>query len=150
VSADFVPNAARAPSCERHDRSRHYADHEPGGVFSRTCIDHSVSFYTVLAAARRVTVTGHVSQERRCTERSMMAKDSGPKSGAKGIVEDIKGKAKEVIGEVTGDDSKEREGRAQQDKAQSQREVAEHEAKADAARSEASVHEAEQRMHEDK
>ena len=79
-----------------------------------------------------------------------MAKDSGPKSGAKGIVEDIKGKAKEVIGEVTGDDSKEREGRAQQDKAQSQREVAEHEAKADAARSEASVHEAEQRMHEDK
>ena len=63
-----------------------------------------------------------------------MAKDSGPESGAKGIVEDIKGKAKEVIGEVTGDDSKEREGRAQQDKAQSQREVAEHEAKADAAR----------------
>ena len=78
-----------------------------------------------------------------------MASDSGPKSGAKGVVEDIKGKAKEVIGEVTGDDSKEREGRAQQDKAQSQRDVAEHEAKAEAARSEASVHEAEQRMHQD-
>ncbi len=78
-----------------------------------------------------------------------MTSDGGPKSGAKGVVEDIKGKAKEVIGEVTGDDSKEREGRAQQDKAQSQREVAEHEAKAEAARSEASVHEAEQRMHQD-
>ena len=78
-----------------------------------------------------------------------MATDSGPKSGAKGVVEDIKGKAKEVMGEVTGNASKEREGRAQQDKASSQREVAEHEAKADAARSEASLHEAEQRMHQD-
>ena len=78
-----------------------------------------------------------------------MANDSGPESAAKGVVEDIKGKAKEVIGEITGDDSKEREGRAQQDKAQSQREVAEHEAKAAAARSEASVHEAEQRAHQD-
>ena len=75
--------------------------------------------------------------------------DSGPANAAKGVVEDIKGKAKEVIGEVTGDDSKEREGRAQQEKAQSQRDVAEHEAKAEAARSEASVHEAEQRMHQD-
>jgi uncharacterized protein YjbJ (UPF0337 family) len=78
-----------------------------------------------------------------------MSKDSGPESAAKGVAEDIKGKAKEVIGELTGDDSKEREGRAQQDKAQSQREVAEHEAKAEAARSEASVHEAEQRAHQD-
>ena len=78
-----------------------------------------------------------------------MASDSGPENAAKGVVEDIKGKAKEVIGEVTGDDSKEREGRAQQEKAQSQRDVAEHEAKAEAARSEASVHEAEQRMHQD-
>lgn len=78
-----------------------------------------------------------------------MAKDSGPENAVKGIVEDIKGKAKEVIGEVTGDDSKEREGRAQQDKAQSQREVAEHEAKADAARAEATAKEAEQRAHQD-
>lgn len=78
-----------------------------------------------------------------------MAADSGPTSGAKGVFEDIKGKAKEVVGEVTGDESKEREGRAQQDKAQSQRDVAEHEAKAEAARSEASLHEAQQRMHQD-
>jgi uncharacterized protein YjbJ (UPF0337 family) len=57
-----------------------------------------------------------------------MDKDSGPEAGAKGVVEDLKGKAKEVIGEVTGDDSKEREGRAQQEKAQSERDVAKHEA----------------------
>ena len=79
-----------------------------------------------------------------------MDKDSGPEAGAKGVVEDLKGKAKEVVGEITGDDSKEREGRAQQDKAQSQRDVAKHEAEADAARSEAAVHEAEQRAHQDK
>jgi uncharacterized protein YjbJ (UPF0337 family) len=79
-----------------------------------------------------------------------MDKDTGPEAGTKGVVEDLKGKAKEVVGEITGDDSKEREGRAQQDKAQSQRDVAKHEAEADAARSEAAVHEAEQRAHQDK
>jgi uncharacterized protein YjbJ (UPF0337 family) len=78
-----------------------------------------------------------------------MSNDSGPKAGAKGIVEDLKGKAKEVVGEVTGDESKEAEGRAQQDKAQAERDVAKHEAEADAARSEAAVHEAEQRAHQD-
>ena len=78
----------------------------------------------------------------------VMARDSGPESGVKGIAEDLKGKAKEVVGEVTGDDRKEREGRAQQDKAQSQRDVAKKEAEADAARSEAAVHEAEQRTHQ--
>jgi len=78
-----------------------------------------------------------------------MAKDSGPESGAKGVIEDFKGKAKEVVGEVTGDESREREGRAQQDKAQAQRDTAKHEAEADASRSEAAVHEAEQRAHQD-
>ena len=78
-----------------------------------------------------------------------MERDSGPESGAKGVIEDLKGKAKEVIGEVTGDESKEREGRAQQEKGQAQRDVAKHEAEADAARSEAAVHEAEQRAHQD-
>ena len=78
-----------------------------------------------------------------------MAKDSGPEAGRKGIVEDLKGKAKEVIGEVTGDESKEAEGRAQQDKAQAERDVAKHEAEAETARSEAAVHEAEQRAHQD-
>jgi uncharacterized protein YjbJ (UPF0337 family) len=78
-----------------------------------------------------------------------MAKDTGPEAGAKSVVEDIKGKAKEVLGEVTGDESREREGRAQQEKAQAQRDVAKHEAEADASRSEAAIHEAEQRTHQD-
>jgi uncharacterized protein YjbJ (UPF0337 family) len=78
-----------------------------------------------------------------------MAKDSGPEAGAKGVVEDLKGKAKEVFGEITGDESKEAEGRAQQDKAQAERDVAKHEAEAETARSEAAVHEAEQRAHQD-
>jgi uncharacterized protein YjbJ (UPF0337 family) len=71
--------------------------------------------------------------------------ESGPKAGAKGIIEDVKGKAKEVAGEVTGHEDLEREGRAQQDKAASERDVAEHEDKADAARAEAEADEARQR-----
>jgi len=77
-----------------------------------------------------------------------MAEESGPEAGLKGIVEDVKGKAKEVVGKVTGNKDLEREGGAQQDKAESEREVAEHEAKAEAARSEAQMHEAEQRVHQ--
>ncbi len=78
-----------------------------------------------------------------------MDMDSGPEAGAKGVFEDLKGKAKEVIGEVTGNESKEAEGRAQQDKAKAERDVAKHEAEADAARTEAAAHEAEQRAHQD-
>jgi uncharacterized protein YjbJ (UPF0337 family) len=71
--------------------------------------------------------------------------ESGPKAGAKGVIEDIKGKAKEVAGEITGKENLEHEGRAQQDKAANEREVAEHEAKADAARAKAQGDEARQR-----
>ena len=71
--------------------------------------------------------------------------ESGPKAGAKGIVEDVKGKVKQVAGEVTSNEDLEREGKAQQDKAESEREVAEHEAKADAARAESKSDEARQR-----
>jgi uncharacterized protein YjbJ (UPF0337 family) len=71
--------------------------------------------------------------------------ESGPKAGAEGIVEDIKGKVKEVAGEVTGKENLEREGQAQQDKAANEREVAEHEAKAEAARGKASADDARQR-----
>jgi uncharacterized protein YjbJ (UPF0337 family) len=71
--------------------------------------------------------------------------DSGPKAGAKGITEDIKGKAKEVFGKATDNERLEQEGRAQQAKADAARDVAEHEAKAEAARSKDSLHEAEQR-----
>jgi len=72
--------------------------------------------------------------------------DSGAKAGAKGIVEDVKGKAKEVAGKLTDDERLEREGKAQQRKADAERDVAAHEAKADAARSRAAAHEAEERV----
>ena len=78
----------------------------------------------------------------------MPEKSSGPKSGLKGVVEDVKGKAKEATGVVTGRDDLEREGEAQQRKAESEREVAKREAQADAARAEASAHEAEQRANQ--
>jgi uncharacterized protein YjbJ (UPF0337 family) len=77
-----------------------------------------------------------------------MSENAG-KTGAKGIVEDLKGKAKEVAGNVTDNDRLRKEGEAQQDKARSEREVAEHEAKADAARAEAQTNEARQRSHQD-
>ena len=75
----------------------------------------------------------------------MTERDSGPKAGVKGVVEDVKGKAKEAVGVVTGRDDLEREGEAHQDKAAAQRDVAKKEAQADKARAEADVHEAEQR-----
>lgn len=78
----------------------------------------------------------------------MSDKDTGPEAGAKGIVEDVKGKAKEAVGTVTGKDELRREGEAQQAKAGSQREVAAKEAEADKARAEAAAHGAEQRSHQ--
>ncbi len=70
---------------------------------------------------------------------------SGPNEGIKGVVEDVKGKAKEAVGAVSGNDSLTREGRAQQDKAESQREVAKKEAEAEKARAEAAADEARQK-----
>ena len=46
--------------------------------------------------------------------------NSGPEEGIKGVVEDVKGKAKETIGTVAGRDDMVREGKAQQDKAEAQ------------------------------
>jgi len=77
-----------------------------------------------------------------------MSTETGPKAGADGIVEDVKGKAKEAVGAVTGQDGLRDEGRAQQDKAAAQRDVAAKEAEADASRAEAAAHEAEQRAHQ--
>lgn len=74
--------------------------------------------------------------------------DTGPESGAKGMVEDIKGKAKEVAAEVTGREDLEREGEAQQSKADAQRDVAEHEAKAETSRAEAEAQEAQQKANQ--
>jgi uncharacterized protein YjbJ (UPF0337 family) len=79
----------------------------------------------------------------------MPSKDSGPEAAAKGIVEDVKGKAKEAVGAVTGNDDLEAEGEAQQRKADAERDVAEKEAEAEQARATAEAHEAEQRSHQD-
>jgi len=61
-------------------------------------------------------------------------KNSGPQEGVKGVVEDVKGKAKEAVGTVTGRDDLTREGKAQQDKADAQKDAAKKEAEADSAR----------------
>jgi uncharacterized protein YjbJ (UPF0337 family) len=78
----------------------------------------------------------------------MSNRETGPEAGAKGVVEDVKGKAKEAVGAVTGSDSLRDEGRAQQDKAAAERDVAEKEAEAEKSRAEAKAHEAEQRAHQ--
>jgi uncharacterized protein YjbJ (UPF0337 family) len=59
--------------------------------------------------------------------------------------EDIKGRAKEAAGAVTGDESMKREGQAQQQKADAEKRAAEKEAEASAARAEAVAGEAAQR-----
>ena len=74
----------------------------------------------------------------------MSDKKTGPESGISGIVEDVKGKAKEAVGTVTGRDDLRREGEAQQDKADAERDVATREAEAESAR--ASANAAEQRQ----
>lgn len=65
---------------------------------------------------------------------NMTDKKTGPESGVSGIIEDVKGKAKEAVGTVTGRDDLAREGEAQQDKADAQRDVAKKEAEAESAR----------------
>jgi uncharacterized protein YjbJ (UPF0337 family) len=83
-------------------------------------------------------------------ERMRMSEDkgTGPEAGVKGVVEGVKGKAKEAAGAIAGKDELRREGRAQQDKADAERDVAVKEAEAEKARAEAEAHEAEQRSHQ--
>jgi uncharacterized protein YjbJ (UPF0337 family) len=78
----------------------------------------------------------------------MSEKDSGPAAGVKGVVEGVKGKAKEAVGAVTGNDELKQEGAAQQEKAAAQRDVAVKEAEAEKARAVAAAREAEQRSHQ--
>ena len=75
----------------------------------------------------------------------MSDKNSGPEEAVKGVVEDVKGKAKEAVGTVTGRNDLIREGHAQQDKAEAQRDVARKEAEAEAARASAAVAEKKQK-----
>ncbi|HZP29884.1 MAG TPA: CsbD family protein [Acidimicrobiia bacterium] len=75
----------------------------------------------------------------------MADRETGPEAAVKGVAEGVKGKVKEATGALTGDDRMRREGRAQQRKAEAQRDVAEKETEAERARAEAAAHEAEQR-----
>jgi uncharacterized protein YjbJ (UPF0337 family) len=64
----------------------------------------------------------------------MSNRDSGPVAAVKGVIEDAIGKAKEIIGIVISHEGLRKEGRAQQEKAQAQRDVAKKETQAEAAR----------------
>jgi len=75
-------------------------------------------------------------------------KNSGPEEGIKGVIEDAKGKAKEVAGTVTGRDDLVNEGKAQQDKADAERDAAKKEAEAEAARGGAKAAEERQKAHQ--
>jgi len=77
-----------------------------------------------------------------------MADKSGPQEAIKGVVEDAKGKAKETVGTVTGRDDLVQEGKAQQDKAEAQRDAAKKEAEAEAARGGAKAAEKRQQSHQ--
>jgi uncharacterized protein YjbJ (UPF0337 family) len=81
-------------------------------------------------------------------EHLVAGNDSGPEAGAKGVVEGVKGKAKEALGAITGNDDMRDEGSAQQRKADAERDVAKREAEAEKARATAEAHEAEQRSHQ--
>jgi uncharacterized protein YjbJ (UPF0337 family) len=76
---------------------------------------------------------------------TMVDINGGLAEAVKGVVEDVKGKAKVVIGAVTGRDDLFNEGKAQQDKAQAQRNAAKKEAEAEAARAAAKVAEKRQK-----
>ena len=78
----------------------------------------------------------------------MTEKNSGPQEGIKGVVEDVKGKAKEAVGTVTGRDDLIREGKAQQDKAEAERDVAKKEAEAESARGAAKTAEERQKANQ--
>jgi uncharacterized protein YjbJ (UPF0337 family) len=78
----------------------------------------------------------------------MAEKNSGPGEAIKGAVEDAKGEAKEAVGDLAGRDDIAREGRAQQDKADAQRDAAKKEAEAEAARGSAKAAEQRQKFHQ--
>ena len=78
----------------------------------------------------------------------MSDKDSGPVAGVKGVVEDVKGKAKEAVGAVTGNDELKQEGAASEDKADRAARGCLKEAEVDKAAAVAATREAEQRSHQ--
>ena len=75
----------------------------------------------------------------------MADNQSGLAEAVKGVVEDTKGRIKVIIGAVIGRNDLVDEGRAQQDKAEAQRNAAKKEAAADKARGKAKVQEERQK-----
>lgn len=73
---------------------------------------------------------------------------SGPQEAVEGAVEGVKGKAKEVGGTVLGRDDLADEGRAQQDKADAQRDAGKKEAEAESARAGADAAEERQKKNQ--
>lgn len=71
----------------------------------------------------------------------MVDAKSGPIELVRGIVEDALGKTKQVIGIIIGNDSLAEEGKAQQDKAEAQRNAGKKEAAAEKARGKAKAYE---------
>ena len=106
--------------------------HEPKRNLAESC------------TARRRTTTAIAVQNRK-VESHMSDHESGPKAAVSGIVEDLKGKAKEVIGNVTDNASLKDEGKAQQEKASAERDVAAKEAEAEKSRAQADIAEGAQR-----
>ena len=78
-----------------------------------------------------------------------MANESEGRERPEGTAEDIKGRIKEAVGAVTGDEAVKREGQAQQDKAAAQQDAADKENEAAEARDKARAAEAEQRLHQE-
>jgi uncharacterized protein YjbJ (UPF0337 family) len=77
-----------------------------------------------------------------------VADESGSEPDVEGVVEEVKGRAKEAAGAVTGDESLKQEGEAQQGKAAALRDLAAKEAEAEKARAKARAAEAEQQSHQ--
>jgi uncharacterized protein YjbJ (UPF0337 family) len=77
-----------------------------------------------------------------------MTGKSGLSEAVLGVVEDIKGKAKEAVGKITDREDLHREGQAQQDKAAAHREAAKREAEAESARKAAAANEKRQQAHQ--
>ena len=75
----------------------------------------------------------------------MVDTKSGPIELVRGIVEDVLGRTKQVIGIIIGHDDLVDEGKTQQDKAQAQRDAGRKEAAAEKARGKAKAEEARQR-----
>jgi len=78
----------------------------------------------------------------------MADQNSGPEEAIKGVVEGVKGKAKEVVGTLAGRNDIIEEGKAQQDKAEAERDAAKKEAEAEGARAGAKAAEERQKQHQ--